>query len=84
MEILNDTYDHYDLQSSLGPIRIGFEICEELWQPDDQNSYLFGHRGCHLIANLSSSYWEIRKLDLAFNHVRSATYKTGNKKNLIE
>lgn len=59
------------------PLRIGFEICEELWRPDASHVKLFLERGCHLICNSSASYWEIRKLDRAFILMQSATLKSG-------
>ncbi|KPM09471.1 glutamine-dependent NAD(+) synthetase-like protein [Sarcoptes scabiei] len=74
---LNHRIEKEDFISSINGFKIGFEICEELWQSDTQNSRLFGTRGCHLVINPSSSYWELRKLDLALNHVKSATSKTG-------
>jgi NAD+ synthase (glutamine-hydrolysing) len=58
-------------------IRIGFEICEELWHSDAQHINLYGRRGCHIILNSSASYWEIRKLDRAFNLMRIASFKSG-------
>lgn len=58
-------------------LRIGFEICEELWRPDASHIKLFLERGCHLICNSSASYWEIRKLDRAFTLMQSATLKSG-------
>ena len=42
-------------------IRIGFEICEELWNAQSEHVSLFAKRGCNLICNSSASYWEIRK-----------------------
>ena len=58
-------------------IRIGFEICEELWNPEPQHIGLFARRGCNLICNSSASYWEIRKLNKTLDLVRMATSKCG-------
>ena len=62
---------------STTPLRIGFEICEELWHSDAQHINLFGKRGCHLVLNSSASYWEIRKLSRALNLMKSASFKSG-------
>ncbi|KAH9526118.1 Glutamine-dependent NAD(+) synthetase [Dermatophagoides farinae] len=77
IEIKDNVIENNDLQASLGVFRIGFEICEELWHADTQSNRHFGLRACHLVVNPSSSYWELRKLDNAYNHVRSVTSKTG-------
>ena len=58
-------------------MKMGFEICEELWRPDASHIELFGEQGCHLICNSSGGYWEIRKLDLAWTLMKSATLKCG-------
>lgn len=79
IEIKDNVIDSSDLQASLGVLRIGFEICEELWHSDTQSNRHFGLRACHLVVNPSSSYWELRKLDNAYNHVRSVTSKTGTR-----
>lgn len=66
------------LATSQSPtLRIGHEICEELWRPDASNIRLFGERACHLVVNVSGSYWELRKLDSAYTHARSASAKSG-------
>lgn len=66
------------LISTSGSImKMGFEICEELWRPDATHIELFGEQGCHLICNSSGGYWEIRKLDLAWTLMKSATLKCG-------
>ena len=78
LEVSNSSLNKFDISTgSSSTIRIGYEICEELWQPDTQCSRLFGIRGCHLVMNVSGSYWELRKLDSAFNHAKSATDKSG-------
>ena len=66
-----------DVSSEDATLRVGFEICEELWRPDASHIKLFLERGCHLICNSSASYWEIRKLDIAFSLMKSATIKSG-------
>lgn len=63
--------------SRLFPIRIGFEMCEEMWVADAANVRLFGEKGVHIIINGSGSYWEIRKLDRALELMKTATSKTG-------
>ena len=77
LEVANECNSEFDFASSSSMVRIGYEICEELWQPDTQSSRLLGLRGCHLIMNVSGSYWELRKLDSAISHARSATGKSG-------
>lgn len=68
----------FDLSASAtAGLRIGYEICEELWQADTASSKLLGLRGVHLVVNVSGSYWELRKLDSAISHARSATGKSG-------
>ena len=66
-----------DSLASATTLRIGFEICEELWHCDAQHITFFGKRGCHLVLNSSASYWEIRKLDRALNLMKMATFKSG-------
>ena len=77
LEVISGNLSSSEMSSSIAAIRIGYEICEELWQPDTQNAKLFGYRGCHLVMNCSGSYWELRKLDSALNHACSATSKSG-------
>ena len=77
LEIANEYTSEFDFSSSSSMVRIGYEICEELWQPDTQSARLLGLRGCHLVMNVSGSYWELRKLDSAISHARSATGKSG-------
>ncbi|KAI1292671.1 Glutamine-dependent NAD(+) synthetase [Halotydeus destructor] len=61
----------------LQPLRIGWEVCEELWRPDAAHVKLFGQRGCHVVCNSSGSYWEIRKLNKALDLMKTATAKSG-------
>ena len=63
--------------SSGAVMKMGFEICEELWRPDATHIQLFGEQGCHLVCNSSGGYWEIRKLDLAWKLMQSATMNCG-------
>ncbi|RWS25756.1 putative glutamine-dependent NAD(+) synthetase-like protein [Leptotrombidium deliense] len=63
--------------ANLTPLRIGFEICEELWTAESSHVKLFHERGCHLVCNSSGSYWEIRKLDRAVKLMQSTTSKFG-------
>lgn len=63
--------------SSGAVMKMGFEICEELWRPDASHIQLFGEQGCHLVCNSSGGYWEIRKLDLAWKLMQSATMNCG-------
>lgn len=58
-------------------IRVGFEICEELWNPESEHVNLFAKRGCNLICNSSASYWEIRKLNKTLDLIKMATAKCG-------
>lgn len=69
--------DDHSLHSAVPSLKIGYEICEELWQADSQSARLFGQRGCHLVMNCSGSYWELRKLDSAIKHSTSITSKAG-------
>lgn len=77
LEISAKSLSDFDISSTSGIVRIGYEICEELWQPDTQSSRLFGKMGCDLVINISGSYWELRKLDSAIMHAKSATSKSG-------
>lgn len=55
---------------------IGFEICEELWNP--QSSHIpMGLDGVEIIANGSGSYMELRKAYVTVDLVKSATFKSG-------
>ncbi|XP_066992905.1 glutamine-dependent NAD(+) synthetase isoform X2 [Anabrus simplex] len=55
---------------------IGFEICEELWNP--QSSHIpLGLDGVELISNGSGSYMELRKAYITVDLVKSATMKGG-------
>ena len=60
-----------------GNLRIGIEICEELWRMDSTHISLFQERGVHLVLNSSASYWEIRKLDTIIKFTTALTLKCG-------
>ncbi|XP_015781789.1 probable glutamine-dependent NAD(+) synthetase [Tetranychus urticae] len=67
---------NYSVSESFA-VKIGFEMCEEMWVADASNVSLFGEKGVHIIANGSGSYWEIRKLDRALDLMKTATSKSG-------
>lgn len=55
---------------------IGFEICEELWNP--QSSHIpLSFDGVEIIVNSSGSYMELRKAYITVELVKSATFKAG-------
>ena len=72
-----DTGSYGMFLGNSNPFRIGFEICEELWQPEAIHISLYGRFGCHLVCNSSGSYWEIRKLNRTLALIESATSKCG-------
>ncbi|XP_058798642.1 glutamine-dependent NAD(+) synthetase isoform X2 [Phymastichus coffea] len=55
---------------------IGFEICEELWNPSS-NHIPMALDGVEIISNGSGSYFELRKAYVTVDLVKSATYKSG-------
>ncbi|KAG5669163.1 hypothetical protein PVAND_017058 [Polypedilum vanderplanki] len=55
---------------------IGFEICEELWNPRSTHIDL-GLAGVEIIANGSSSYIQLRKAHITADLIKNATYKAG-------
>ncbi|XP_043786606.1 glutamine-dependent NAD(+) synthetase isoform X1 [Apis laboriosa] len=55
---------------------IGFEICEELWNPMS-NHIPMSLDGVEIIANGSGSYFELRKAYVTVDLVKSATFKSG-------
>ncbi|XP_045492583.1 glutamine-dependent NAD(+) synthetase [Colias croceus] len=55
---------------------IGFEICEELWNPRSRHIDL-GLDGVEIICNGSGSYTELRKAYVTVDLVKSATFKSG-------
>ena len=55
---------------------IGYEICEELWNP--QSTHIdMGLDGVEIFVNSSGSYMELRKAYVAVDLVRGATAKSG-------
>lgn len=55
---------------------IGFEICEELWNPKSSHVDM-GLDGVEIFVNSSGSYTELRKAYVVCDLVKSATYKSG-------
>ncbi|XP_014207604.1 probable glutamine-dependent NAD(+) synthetase isoform X2 [Copidosoma floridanum] len=55
---------------------IGFEICEELWNPAS-NHIPMALDGVEIIANGSGSYFELRKAYVTVDLLKSATFKSG-------
>nr|XP_033338740.1 glutamine-dependent NAD(+) synthetase isoform X2 [Megalopta genalis] len=55
---------------------VGFEICEELWNPMS-NHIPMGLDGVEIISNGSGSYFELRKGHVTVDLVKSATFKSG-------
>ncbi|XP_072941486.1 glutamine-dependent NAD(+) synthetase isoform X1 [Epargyreus clarus] len=55
---------------------IGFEICEELWNPQSRHVPL-GLDGVEIITNGSGSYMELRKAYVTVDLVKNATFKSG-------
>ncbi|BES99355.1 Glutamine-dependent NAD [Nesidiocoris tenuis] len=57
-------------------VTIGYEICEELWNP--QSAHIpMALDGVEVIVNGSGSYMELRKANYTIDLVRSATFKAG-------
>ncbi|XP_074604982.1 NAD synthetase [Brevipalpus obovatus] len=63
--------------ANIEPLRIGFEMCEELWVHDSSHARLYGQQGVHIIVNSSASYWEIRKLQRVQTLMEAATLRSG-------
>lgn len=55
---------------------IGYEICEELWNPDSTH-ICESLDGVEIIVNSSGSHSELRKLYITDDLIKSATYKSG-------
>ncbi|KAK4886681.1 hypothetical protein RN001_002952 [Aquatica leii] len=55
---------------------IGFEICEELWNPQSSHIAMCAN-GVEIICNGSGSYTELRKTPIIDNLIRSTTFKCG-------
>lgn len=58
-------------------LKIGWEICQELWDMKNVSSDLYNNFGCHLIVNGSGSYWELRKLDIVNDMVKGISLRGG-------
>lgn len=57
--------------------RIGWEICQELWDTRNVSSDLYQNFGCHLIINGSASYWELRKLNTVLDFIKGISLRAG-------
>jgi NAD+ synthase (glutamine-hydrolysing) len=55
---------------------LGFEICEELWNPASTHIDM-ALDGVEIISNSSGSYTELRKAYVSVDLVKSATFKSG-------
>ncbi|XP_039281305.1 glutamine-dependent NAD(+) synthetase [Nilaparvata lugens] len=55
---------------------IGYEICEELWNPASSHIRMC-QDGVELIVNGSGSYMELRKAYITVDLIKSATFKAG-------
>lgn len=55
---------------------IGFEICEELWNPKSTHIDM-SLSGVEIIANGSGSYMELRKAYITVDLIRNASFKAG-------
>ncbi|XP_012279665.1 probable glutamine-dependent NAD(+) synthetase isoform X2 [Orussus abietinus] len=55
---------------------VGFEMCEELWNPLS-NHIPMSLDGVEIIANGSGSYFELRKAYVTVDMVKAATFKSG-------
>ncbi|XP_011501924.1 PREDICTED: probable glutamine-dependent NAD(+) synthetase [Ceratosolen solmsi marchali] len=55
---------------------IGFEICEELWNPSSKHISM-SLDAVEIISNGSGSYFELRKANVTVDLVKSASFKSG-------
>lgn len=55
---------------------LGFEICEELWNPKSTHIDM-SLSGVEIIVNASGSYMELRKAYVTTDLIKSATFKSG-------
>ena len=60
----------------LNDTKIGIELCEELWAPENLSTSQF-LAGAEIMLNPSASHAELGKLESRFNLIRGATLKTG-------
>lgn len=58
-------------------LRIGWEICQELWDIKNVSSDLYQNFGCHLVINGSASYWELRKLNTVLDMIKGISLRGG-------
>lgn len=58
-------------------LRVGWEICQELWDVKNVSSDLYQNFGCHLVINGSGSYWELRKLNTVLDMVKGISLRGG-------
>lgn len=58
-------------------LKIGWEICQELWDVKNASDDLYHNFGCHLVVNSSGSYWELRKQELVNDMIKGLTAKCG-------
>lgn len=66
-----------DFILEVNAIRIGWEICQELWDLKTVSSDLYQTFGCHLVLNGSGSYWELRKLSTVLDLVSGLSLRGG-------
>lgn len=60
-----------------GPFRVGWDICQELWDIKNVSADLYHNFGCHLVVNSSGSYWELRKLEIVNDMIKGVTTRSG-------
>ena len=58
-------------------LKLGWEICQELWETDKASASLYHNFGCHLVLNGSGSYWELRKLNTVHDMIETVSRKAG-------
>lgn len=63
--------------NKLGSLKIGWEICQELWDIKNVSSVLYSDFGCHLVINSSGSYWELRKLETINDMIKGISLRGG-------
>ena len=61
---------------SFNDIKIGTEMCEELWVPKTQNQDL-GLQGVHIICNSSASHHQLNKLKYRIELIENSNKKNG-------
>uniref|UniRef100_A0A6G1SLU9 Glutamine-dependent NAD(+) synthetase n=1 Tax=Aceria tosichella TaxID=561515 RepID=A0A6G1SLU9_9ACAR len=73
----NFVLDLHDKSLGGSTMRIGWEICQELWDVKNVSSDLYDNFGCHLVVNSSGSYWELRKLANVSNMIQGISLRAG-------